>query len=226
LLQNLQAAFAGEFADIRTRDDIQRLAVSDETRYARWDAQQKRIAATHQEIVAAAERQIAEQSQRLHAFWTREAVLFATKVPEISDPTQRDNIMSAAIEVLRDLGFQDEELGAFYRCESDISLHDHRLQLLVQEGARYRQALAAANALQRHDTLVPPAHVSLAQWPSAAPQESQGAHEGAAPQQHLKELETQIDNAKGMTALHAASTLLASKLVPAKLVAERGRAGG
>jgi hypothetical protein len=142
-------------------------------------------------------------------------VLFATKVAEMSDPTQRDNIMSAAIGVLRDLGFQDEELGAFYRCESDISLHDHRLQLLVHEGARYRQALAAAKALQQ---LTP---VPLVWRPGAAPQEAQEGEADVAREQHLKELETQIDNAKGMTALHAASKLLASKLVP-----ERGRTGG
>jgi hypothetical protein len=58
LMQNLQSAMAGEFSDIQTMADVQKLANEDFPRYVRWDAQQKQLAAVQQEIQAAQSRQV------------------------------------------------------------------------------------------------------------------------------------------------------------------------
>ena len=52
LLENLQGAMAGEFADIKTMADVQKMASEDWPRYIRWDAQQKQIAVVKQELSA------------------------------------------------------------------------------------------------------------------------------------------------------------------------------
>ena len=44
LLQTLQQSQQGEFADVRTMQDVERLAREDWPRYVLWDAQQKKIA--------------------------------------------------------------------------------------------------------------------------------------------------------------------------------------
>jgi hypothetical protein len=42
--------------------------------------------------------------------------------------------------VLKDLGFHEGELLALWNGQRGISLRDHRLQLLVRDGIRYREA--------------------------------------------------------------------------------------
>ncbi len=144
LLQTLQDQQAGEFADIKTMADVENLARTDWPRYVLWDAQQKRIAAVQQQVVAATQRQNQERQSRLSEFMSREAELFAEKVPEIADPAQKSKLQEAAVTTLKEVGFSDQELGRLWRGEAEISLHDHRLQLLVRDGIRFREAQTKA----------------------------------------------------------------------------------
>src|SRR4051812_26488093 len=57
LLQTLQQQQAGEFADIKTLADVERLAREDWPRYALWDVQQKKIAEVGQHLALAQQRQ-------------------------------------------------------------------------------------------------------------------------------------------------------------------------
>jgi hypothetical protein len=61
LLQTLQQQQAGEFADIKTIADVEKLAREDFSRYALWDAQQKKIGAVLQELNAVQARQVQER---------------------------------------------------------------------------------------------------------------------------------------------------------------------
>jgi hypothetical protein len=204
LLSNLQAAHSGEFADIRTMDDVQKLAVSDPIRYTQWDAAQKRMAAVHQEIVGAQERQAVERNQRLNQYRQREAELFAEKAPEFADEAQAKKLMDAAVTTLRDLGFADQELGELWRGERDISIHDHRLHLLLRDGIKWRDAQAQAKLKTSQARSLPPV-----QRPGVA----QGAN--AAREAQLKTLEDNVNKSSGNSQLRAA----------ARLLAERRRAG-
>ena len=203
LLQNLQSTYSGEFADVRTMDDVQKLAVTDPIRYTQWDAAQKRMAAVQQEIVASSQRQMAERNQLLNAYRQREAELFAEKAPEFADPVQSKKLMDAAVTTLHDLGFQDQELGEMWRGERDISIHDHRLHLLLRDGIKWRDAQTQAKAKSAQAKPVPPV-----QRPGVA----QGAN--AAREAQFKALNQQIDKSTGNNAIRAA----------AKLIAERRRA--
>src|SRR5262249_28743249 len=51
-----------------------------------------------------------------------------------------------AIDVLRELGFDEAELAQSWNGAKDISLRDHRLQLLIRDAVLWREAQAKAKA--------------------------------------------------------------------------------
>ena len=195
LLQNLQAQMAGEFSDIKSHADIQKMAAEDWPRYIRWDAQQKQVAAVQQEVIQATQRQVTEKQTKLSEFMKRETELFAEKVPEIKDQAAREKLMTASVDVLKDLGFQDDELGQLWRGEKDISIHDHRLHLLIRDGVRWRDAQKARTEAQRKP--VPPV-----QRPGVAPSK------GAQVQAQVQTLARKLETAKGNQAARIAADLM------------------
>jgi hypothetical protein len=144
VLATLQQGQAGEFSDIKSIVDVERLAREDWPRYVLWDAQQKRIASAQQELASTGQRQEQERQVRLGEFIQREQGLFIEKVPDVADPVNRSKLEHAALGMLRELGFSDHELGDLYRGQRDLSLHDHRLQMLIRDGIRFRDAQKAA----------------------------------------------------------------------------------
>ncbi len=145
LLETIQQQQNLEFADIKTVEDVTRLAREDWPRYVMWDAQQKRLAAVQQNVTAAQQRQAQEKAQKLSEFEQAQAKLFAEKVPEFADPKKKTELQNQAIALLKDhLGFTDTELGEIYNADKGLSLRDHRTQLLLLDGIRYREAKASA----------------------------------------------------------------------------------
>jgi hypothetical protein len=203
LMQNLQSAMAGEFSDIQTMADVQKLANDDFPRYVRWDAQQKQLAAVQQEIQAAQSRQVQEKQQKLHEFMKRETELFAEHAPEIADEAQRTKLQSSAVSVLKELGFQDEELGRLWRGEKDISIHDHRLQLLIRDGIKFREAQEKA----KKAVAAPKPPV---QRPGVA------KPKGADVDARIQALTQTIENASGTKALRAAAQLIKERRAAAR----------
>jgi hypothetical protein len=143
-LATLRQQQAGEFPDIMSIVDVERLAREDWPRYVLWDAMQKRIASAQQDLAGATQRHDQERKIRLEDFVKREQDLLIEKVPEVADPAQRSKLEHAALGMLRDLGFSDTELSALYHGRADLSLHDHRLQMLIRDGVRFRDAQKAA----------------------------------------------------------------------------------
>jgi len=144
MLATLQQQQAGEFSDIKSIVDVERLAREDWPRYVLWDAAQKRIASAQQNLAGATQRHDQEHKIRLEQFVKREQGLLIEKVPEIADAAQRTKLEHAALGMLRELGFSDPELHALYHGRADLSLHDHRLQMLIRDGVRFRDAQKAA----------------------------------------------------------------------------------
>src|SRR5262249_20838850 len=149
LLMELQGQHQGEFADITTIADLERLAREDWPRYVLWDAQQKKIAAMQQQVAAAHARQAHEQSARWSAFARDADARFLEKAPEFSDAKVMVEATQAAGELLRELGFTEAELGRLWNGQAAISLRDHRMQLLLRDGVKYREAQHKAKAAQQ-----------------------------------------------------------------------------
>jgi hypothetical protein len=180
LLAAMQQDQARDFSDIKSIEDVQRLAREDWPRYVLWDAQQKRLAGLEDELKAASARQERERQLGHSARVERELALFLEKAPERADPAQRAKLQSAAAAMLRELGFSEAELGEMWQGRKELSLHDHRLHLLIRDGLRYRDAQKAA----RDATAKP---LPPVQRPGAA--QAKGAAQDALVQTLTKRLE-------------------------------------
>ncbi len=203
LLQTLQAQQQGEFADIRSVADVERLAREDWPRYLQWDLAQKKLAAVQQEMVAAQQRQTHEQHQKFAEFAKRQDDLFAEKVPDMADPKKAAELQTSARKVLADLGFDDGELARAWNAQGEFSLRDHRVQMLVLDAMRWRDAQAKVKSVQARP--VPPV-----QRPGTA------QPRGAAQAAQVQSLEKQLSSARGNNAIRLAAQLTAARRAAAR----------
>lgn len=194
LLQTLQQTQAGEFSDIRTMADVEKMAAEDWPRYVRWDAQQKKIAAVQQEVRAAQERQAVETHTRFSQYAQEQDKLFIERAPDFADESKRVKLQSAAVETLKSLGFSEEELSKSWNGQERFSLRDHRLQSLILDASRYREAQAQAKKVVAKP--VPPV-----QRPGVAPAKNAGG------EALIQNLERQLQNASGQKAMRLAAQL-------------------
>jgi hypothetical protein len=144
LLQTLQQQQAGEFADIKSIADVERMAREDWPRFNIWQAAQMKIAAVHQEVEAANQRAAQERTAKFQTFASEQDALLAEKAPELADKDAKMKAASGAVEMLKELGFSDADLGRMWNGQAEVSLRDHRIQLLIRDGVRYRAAQKAA----------------------------------------------------------------------------------
>ncbi len=196
LVQALDQQLRGEFADITTIGDLERLAREDWPRYVRWDAQQRKIAALQQHVQAAQARQAQEAAAWWNAFARDENAKFLEKAPEYSDAKAMAAAAQQAGEMLQELGFAPEELDRLWNGQATISLHDHRLQLLIRDGMKYREAQLKAKAAQQR----PVPHV---QRPGPAPAR------GADADERVKDLTQRLDQSGSLR--DATALLLAQR---------------
>lgn len=196
LLQQLVAA--PEWADIKTQADVDVLARTDPARWVQWSAHKEKVTAVAQELRAAQERQANENSTRFSDWSSRQDELFAEKAPEMANKEHADKMRSRAVEVLKEIGFGDDELTRMWHGQQPLSLRDARIQALVLDGVRFRDAKAKASA-------APPKPVPPVQRPGVAP--AKNAAEVAQVQAAAKKLE----NATGISAARAAADLMAAR---------------
>jgi hypothetical protein len=189
---------AGEFADIKTVGDVERMAREDWSRYQRWDLAQKRLAFVQQQMLDAQQRQVTEHQHHFGQFAKREDELFIDQVPEFGDPRKAAELQGTAVRVLKDLGFDDAELAASWQGLRGLSLRDHRMQLLVRDATLWRQAQQKARAAAAKP--VPPVQRPGVSQPKGA------AHDAV-----IQNLNRQLENASGVNALRAAAKLVAAK---------------
>lgn len=183
LLQALDAQRMAQFADIKTDADVTKMAAEDWPRYVQWDAAQKQMGRAREQAKEASERQATEYRQNFENFVKSESDKFAEKVPEFTDKTKKAALQEKAVTMLRDLGFHDDELGKLGRGEMGVSLYDHRLQLLINDGIKFREAQAASKAARLNNLKPVP--------PVQRPGVSQGR--GAAQDAVIQNLTKQLD---------------------------------
>jgi hypothetical protein len=138
ILQQMQTS--GEFADIKTIEDVKNLANTDWPRYVQWDAHSKMLAAMQQEIEHTQQRQQQEQASEWQSYSAKEDAAFRDKVPDA------DSLRQPAIDYLKDVGFADNEIGEYWNSKA---WRDHRMQSVIADAVRYRQAKAKAAVAQK-----------------------------------------------------------------------------
>lgn len=143
LLQTLQEQQQGQFSDIKTMADVERMAREDWPRYALWDAHQKKVAALNAEMQASQQRQQQEFQSAWSKFAKDEDARFAERAPEMADAAKAKKLSESGFSLLKDLGFSESDIAETWNGQKSLSLRDHRVQLLVRDAVLYRQAKAA-----------------------------------------------------------------------------------
>jgi hypothetical protein len=198
LLIMLQQQQAGEFADIKTLADVERMAREDWPRYALWDVQQKKIAEVARQLTEVQHRQAHERLQQFSEFAKREDDLFKEKVSDMADDKKAAELQTRCLATLTGLGFAEAELAQSWNGQKDLSLRDHRVQLLIRDATLWREAQAKAKAAQAKP--VPPV-----QRPGVA------QPKGAAQHAQIENLTQQLDKSSGVKALRTAAKLVAAR---------------
>jgi hypothetical protein len=119
----LEEQLSGEFSDIKTFSDEQRMAAEDPARYVRFQAQREALRqaqATHAQLVQ--ERHNSEQEN--HRQWVQEqAKQLAVMVPDAMDPEKGAEIREGVKRIALDLGFEKERLAQISAQEFSV-LHE------------------------------------------------------------------------------------------------------
>lgn len=197
LLQNLQQAYQAEFSDIQSMADVEKMAREDPLRYTLWDAQQKKVAAVHQELQISQQRQQQEAADQWQQFAAREDALFVEHVPEVADTVKGAQLRESAVKLLTEFGFSQDEMAKAWNGQGKISLRDHRLQRLIVDAVKYREAKTKIKT--EPPKPVPPV--------TQRPGPSRGVH--AAAEDQVKALEQKLD--KTGNARDAARLLMARR---------------
>lgn len=155
LMQSIQSQFASEFSDVTTWEDVQRMASNDPIRYLQYDALQKQHANALNEAQQAEQRRAQEGTAQFTAFKNEQTKLFLEKAPEFADPENGPKLRQEVRAMLADVGMTDDELAAIWNQGAGVSLHDHRIQLIVRDAQKWRSAQKAKQTVSAKQ--VPPA---------------------------------------------------------------------
>lgn len=142
LLQTLQSQNNAEFSDIRSWEDAQKLAAEDPFRYAQWDLHQKRMQSVQTEMAQTQAQMQREQAQRYEQWSAEQDAKFADMAPEFKDPKQAEKVQTQAVQYLKDIGFDEAEIGDSWTGKRPLPLRDARMQALVRDAMRWRSAEA------------------------------------------------------------------------------------
>lgn len=195
LMQELQNAQQSSFADIRTVDDVTKLANEDPFRYLQWQAHQTKLQAVNAEL----ERSKGEKSKAEQAAWAeyvqKENELAADLIPELADKDKAEKLTArVARELLPELGFKQDELNDLAAGKSKLSIYDHRIQRLLADGLKLRD-------IQNAKTTASAKPLPPVQRPGAAKPARADAG------QKIQALQKQLDNASGLAAIRIAAEL-------------------
>jgi hypothetical protein len=137
LIDGLVQQSAGEFADIRTTGDLERMAAQDPQRYLRWQARRETLQAARGEQARLLEREQAEQAKRVRGFALQQRRLLLEKIPELADRKTAKATQAEMNDYLRGIGFTDQETEQWL---------DHRYALVIRDAVRYRKGQQAAKS--------------------------------------------------------------------------------
>jgi hypothetical protein len=184
-----------EFADIRTIEDVERMANEDWPRFAKWQFHQQKVAAVEAELTQSRQRQESEYRTQWEHFAKRQDELFAEHAPEMRDSAKRAKTMDAAQKYMTGLGYSTEEIGLLFN--SNPAFRDARTQRMILDAVRFQEAKKGALEATKK-TLPPVVRPGVAQ-------------PGKDRDMQIQALETKVDKSSGINALRSAAALVAAR---------------
>src|SRR4051812_43670325 len=180
LMAELQNAQQSAFADIKTVDDVTKLANEDPFRYLQWQAHQTKLQAVNAEN----ERARGEKSRAEQAEWTsyvqKQNELASEYIPELADKVKGPALTQRAADRLNELGFKQEELANLASGKEKLSLYDHRIQRLIFSDLKLSDIQSAPKAVA--SKTLPPVQKPGVSRPA-----------GAADSEHIQALEAKLN---------------------------------
>jgi hypothetical protein len=136
----IQQAIMTEFPDIKTMDDVQRLAREDWPRYVQWDAKQKQLAQWQTEAQAAQQRQKQEAESTLQKWRESQDQEFEQHISAVPE-SERKSLAAEAKNALIEYGLTDEQVSDLW---NNSILRTAAMQRVLADAARFRLAKRTA----------------------------------------------------------------------------------
>jgi hypothetical protein len=118
----------------------------------------------------------------------------AAKIPELQDSARAHALRTATKQMLKDVGFSDDEVTAAWSGKTGVPLRDYRVQMLLADGARWRMAQAKVNQVTKAP--IPPVQRPGTYRPA-----------GAGDMETVQRLQRELDSATGDRAVKLATRL-------------------
>lgn len=134
-LTALQIQLAAQFPDIRTLDDLAKLAQDDPARYIQYDVQAKRLQAVQQVHASA-------MTEQRAAWMAQEQEKLTKAIPEIADAVKGPALRTRLVEFAREQGYTPEQINSAASADVVI-LHD---AMMYRDSLRHKEAEAAKQA--------------------------------------------------------------------------------
>lgn len=138
---------ARDFPEVRDMDSLQRLAQTNPARYVAFQARAEVLKARTREAQTAQQRQQQEAQQSFAQFVADQERMFLEKAPEFAtaDDKKLRALQDDVRATLKEVGFSDTDLEAAWS-GAPVSMRDHRVQLIIRDALRYRNAQAKLKA--------------------------------------------------------------------------------
>lgn len=145
VLQQLNAQYQSEFADIRNMDDVRRLAKEDPLRFSDWQGfQMQRSEMLKQHHQAQARRQ-QEEAEGFKSWAAEQDKRASERIPELADPVKAEKVQKEAVGYLTEtLGWDEGKIRNLWTGADKISARDADFQMILRDAARWQAAQKAA----------------------------------------------------------------------------------
>src|SRR5262245_23515717 len=189
----LNSQVMGEFADIKSWADAEKLAQEDPFRFQRYQLAQTKMRAAQEELQLAQQRQYDDDVRRWKEHKTKQDNLFNERVP--SDVKSRlPDLVKRTAPYLKEMGFTQEEIDNAWDWKSGPGtlggqFRDHRAQLIILDALLWRDAQAKAREISKQKASIPPVQKPGVSRPRGADSESE-----------ISSLEKQLSNTSGARA--------------------------
>jgi hypothetical protein len=186
-----------EFADIKTSEDVRKLADEDPFRYVKYQAHQDSVNKLQTEHSRLQQQRAQEQTQRFANWADEQDKEFASRVKEFADPKKAAEIREKVIMpyLTGAMGITSDVLTKLWQ---EPIFRASEMQQMIYDAARFHAAKSQAKA--------------IVQTPRPAPQRpGVGQGKGAEVLAHTAQLEKRLENAKGFDAVRAATDLLQAR---------------
>lgn len=192
-LQVLQQQTAAEFSDIKSMDDVRKLAEADPFRFAQFQARQMQLQAQANEVERLNQQREKETQDRFKTWSAEQDSIFEKKFPEFADKEKVSGLRKGITDYLTsEVGVPAEALPKLWDTEL---FRDAMFQRVVYDASRFHAAQQKAKA--------------AAQKPLPAPQRPGAASDKR--DQHREAVDqarTNLKSAKGIRAVEAGLELL------------------